>query len=133
MASTVRHGELHLAKHAVTIGASQGNLPRGVSVIIGSEGLPDVDLDAADTNLSYGILTSAVDEGDSGSVVSLGDVLARSGDTYALGAHLTTNSSGEFITATSGDRIKALALEASAAADTLYLVRIIPAGPIVPA
>ncbi len=131
MASTERLGEKHLASSTVSLAADQGTGGyHGVAVTIGSAGLPDVDILTSDTGFLYGVLMQDLDAGDEGAACELGNTLVRSGATYSLGVELTINGAGEFIAATSGDRVFGLALEAATAADTLYLARLVPFGPI---
>jgi hypothetical protein len=116
-------GSDKLKRVTVVLKAGEAALPQGCFVELSAGGDPnEVVKLAGDTSVAYGITEMALTAGDVGTAVTDGECLARSGAAYVNGAKLTANGDSEAITATTGDRIYAIAREAATAADQLRVV-----------
>lgn len=114
----------------VTIKAGETGLNKGCVVYLTDGGHHEVALAVSDTIFPFGVLMETLAAGDKGAAAVRGEVAGRAGATYDDGVELTINGAGEFIAAGSGDRVMGIAIEAASAADELFAVRFIQAGPI---
>lgn len=131
MAVTARLGFKPRHTDTVTIADNETGLNAGCVVYI-TAAHQVVALAVSDTVYPFGVLLHDAAENEEATVGVDGTLAGRAGDTYSVGVELTVNGAGEFIAAVSGDRVMGIALEAATAADALFAVRFIPAGPIKP-
>lgn len=74
----------------------------------------------------FGVLVDDPKSGAAGTVQTRGMVVARSGASFSAGALLATDASGRFVTATTGQFVQALAIDAAGAADVYVTVELGP-------
>lgn len=84
-----------------------------------------VVLCSADTDIAEGVLATGAIAGYGVEVWTDGIVKVRAGAAFSVGALLSFNASGEWITAASGDRYRAIALVAATAAGDWVEARLI--------
>jgi hypothetical protein len=91
-------------------------------------GARQVNLAAATTDVAYGILQNKPTLGQAADVGLLGVSKAVAGAAVAAGAGLMTNTSGQVITATTGNKRLGQAIEAATAAGQLITIALVPQG-----
>ena len=87
-----------------------------------------IELCGANSTTFLGVLIDDPKEGEPGSVKVRDVAKGKAGAAFAIDAKLTTDASGRFVTATSGQNVWAKALEAATAADQLVAIEVVGFG-----
>lgn len=82
----------------------------------------------ANSTTFLGVLIDDPKQGEPGTAVVAGAQKAKAGAAFAIDAKLTTDATGRFVTATSGQNVWAKALEAASAANELVAIEVMRFG-----
>lgn len=132
MATTKRLGEVHTQRDTIVLDGAAAATPRG-TLVKGAGAQREAIKCSASTDTPRGVTTFDLVAGETGTIVTDGQVLAIAGEVIAVDIDLTSDSDGRCVAAAEGDKVMGRSLEPATAEDQLFLIEFFKSGPYVPA